>query len=411
MPQKIQHPELLLEALSSFRLKCCLFTLPSGGSASQGRGGLTINHEREEPSPAATASDPPKGRVMLTGRNLRFLAQHLQRSLTKSRWSQWASQACLVLFVTFGATSGLVTAQDALNIPAGGTYVGDMIETYDGFTQPRHEIMLAADEMGRLETVNVIVGQRIEAGHLVAGLEDALQVASLKTAVIQADMVGELDAAKVERELNEIRTKKLRTLAANGMARPDELRRAEADWKIAKARVASIEEQGELRAAERERAEVQLQRRKVFSPAAGVISEVFLSPGEFISPSAPAIAELLVIDELIAVFDVPIQDMAGVEVGRNVQVRLRSDRSSIEAAITSITPKIDGESGTVQVRVMLDNADRKWLSGDRCTLQIHSPDFQPKKAPAAPTNLSSTHREWEVETEKMQQANLVSRRR
>ena len=50
-----------------------LFTLPSGGSASQGRGGLTINHgELEEPSPAAPASDPPGGRVMLTGKHFRF---------------------------------------------------------------------------------------------------------------------------------------------------------------------------------------------------------------------------------------------------------------------------------------------------------------------------------------------------
>ena len=72
-PQQKRCP-LVPENFISFRLKCRLFTLSSGGSASQGRGGLTINHGMREPSPAATASAPPKGRVLLTGKDLRFLA-------------------------------------------------------------------------------------------------------------------------------------------------------------------------------------------------------------------------------------------------------------------------------------------------------------------------------------------------
>ena len=140
--------------------------------------------------------------------------------------------------------------------------------------------------------------------------------------------------------------------------------------RIAEARVSSLLEQALLREAELERAEVQVRRRRVLAPAAGIIAEVFLSPGEYISPSAPAIAELIVVDQLIAVFDVPVQDILSVEVHAAVRVRLRSTGKSIDAAITSITPKIDGESGTVQVRVKLENPIETLLSGDRCTLQI-----------------------------------------
>ena len=251
-----------------------------------------------------------------------------------------------------------------------GAFVGDMMMTYDGFTQPKHEIMLAADEMGRIESIEVVVGEQVQAGQVLARLEDSVQRATLQTSQIQVAMVGEMDAAEVELELNQTRAAKLRDLAAKGMARPDELRRGEADLRIAKARVASMNEQLALRKAELHRAEVMLKRRMVFAPTSGVIAEVFLSPGESVSPSAPSLLELLAVDELVAIFDVPVEDTLALSIGNPVRVRLRSIAKSVDSTISSITPKIDGQSGTVQVRVTLDNADGKLLSGDRCTLQI-----------------------------------------
>jgi multidrug efflux pump subunit AcrA (membrane-fusion protein) len=234
---------------------------------------------------------------------------------------------------------------------AGGrAYVGDLSVTFDGFTQPKHEIMLASDEAGRIASIDVVVGQQVSAGQIVARLENAVQAASLRTAQVQVDMVGEKNAARVELELNELRAEKLRSLAAKNMARPDELRRAEADLKIARARVASMEEQHQLRLAEWERAKVLLDRRLVKAPMNGIVSELFLSPGESVSPSTPSVMEILVVDQLIAIFDVPVQDTFQLQIGHPVRVRL--------------------QSGTVQVRVTLDNADGRLLSGDRCTLQI-----------------------------------------
>ena len=230
--------------------------------------------------------------------------------------------------------------------------------------------MLASDEAGRIASIDVVVGQQVSAGQIVARLENAVQAASLRTAQVQVDMVGEKNAARVELELNELRAEKLRSLAAKNMARPDELRRAEADLKIARARVASMEEQHQLRLAEWERAKVLLDRRLVKAPMNGIVSELFLSPGESVSPSTPSVMEILVVDQLIAIFDVPVQDTFQLQIGHPVRVRLRSLAESVDSTVSSITPKIDGQSGTVQVRVTLDNADGRLLSGDRCTLQI-----------------------------------------
>ena len=255
---------------------------------------------------------------------------------------------------------------------------------YEGFTQPQHDIMVAAAEIGRLDAVHVAVGDRVVAGQVIGQLEDALQAASVEIAEMQAVMTGEWDAAKAEAELNRGRADKLRKLASEGMARPDETLRAEADLQISLARQLAAEEQLRLRGLELKRYRLQLERRKIRSPMDGVISKVFHQAGEYVTPGEPAIVRLLVLDTIDAVFNVPIEDVAGMKPGAPVVVFLRSSSVTLDAHISVIAPDIDGESGTVEVRVQLDNGDRRLLVGDRCTLQLKSRRSRTNAASLAP---------------------------
>lgn len=243
---------------------------------------------------------------------------------------------------------------------------------YEGFTEPRYAIMVAATEIGRLNTVTVEIGDVVKEGQVIGQLEDALQASSVRIAQLQTTMVGELMATEAEAQLHRERAEKLRQLHNDGMARPDEVARAETDKRVAASKLAAAREQLELRKLELERNQVQLERRKIRAPMNGVISEVYRQPGEYITPSDPSIARLLVIDRLFAVFSIPVEDTVEIEVGAPVQVVLRSNAATIDAVISSIAPEIDGESGTVQVRVELDNKMGRLLSGDRCTLRLES---------------------------------------
>jgi RND family efflux transporter MFP subunit len=275
------------------------------------------------------------------------------------------SLAALLLVVALGAAARAVFAQvKHVSSRPSPTMI------YEGFTEPRYDIMVAATEIGRIESVSVEVGDRVEAGQEVGHLEDALQASSVRIAQLQTEMTGELEAARAETELHRSRTQTIRKLAADGMARPDELVRAETDLRIAAARLVAAQEQVSLRKLELERYQLQFERRKIRVPMDGVISEVFHKPGEYLTPGDPAVVRLLVMDKLFGVFNVPVEDTAFMTIGSSVKVHLRSSSRTIEATITSIAPDIDGESGTVQVRVELDNSDRRLLSGDRCTLRL-----------------------------------------
>ncbi len=307
---------------------------------------------------------PLRGRMIKTARPPRTEDIVTRSCYAKMRWTRTVLGMALIICLSTSAKAQRSGESRTASIDSATSMI------YEGFTEPQYDIMVAADELGRLDSIDVEIGDLVEAGQVIGKLEDSLQLISVELARMQSEMTGELDATKAEVERNRSRTLQLRQLVANEMARPDELLRAETDLRIAVARHAAAIEQAELRKLEVRRFEMQVDRRKVRVPRAGVVADVFHHPGEYITPADPAIIRLMVIDKLYAVFNVPVEDTNAMRVGNRARVFLRSSATTREATVTSIAPHIDGESGTVKVRVELDNPDRQLRSGDRCTLQI-----------------------------------------
>lgn len=239
---------------------------------------------------------------------------------------------------------------------------------YDGFMEPAEDVMVSAVEIGRLESVHVEVGDRVVVGQELATLENSLQVISLEIARQQTLMKGELEAALAEHGLHAGRTEQLRALAAMGTARPDELARAEADLLIAQARVLAAREEQQNRILECKRQEIQLERRRIVSPLAGLVARVMRRPGEYISPGDAAIVRVIAKDSLIAVFNLPASDALHLRIGQVVPLRPRTVPRVVEGVVESIAPAIDGESGTVAIRLRIENPDETLFPGDRCVM-------------------------------------------
>lgn len=245
---------------------------------------------------------------------------------------------------------------------------------YDGFTEPKFNVLVAASEMGRLETVEVKVGDRVQRGQLIARLDDELQRQAVVGAKIRAEMRGELEAAQAESELMKLRVDQLRSLADREMARPYELKRAIADWEIAKKQVLAAQEQITLRKHEWARYEEQFRRRRVLAPMDGVVADVFHTPGEYVSPSDPTVIRLLVLNQIVAVFNVPVDEVGRFTLGKRVTVHLSSYPKGVVGKVDTLSPIIDGESGTVEVRILIDNAEGRLRAGDRCHTIGDGPD-------------------------------------
>ncbi|MCO8122209.1 efflux RND transporter periplasmic adaptor subunit [Stieleria sp. TO1_6] len=288
---------------------------------------------------------------------------------------QWA--ICVLL-----STPTLLSAQD--RAPTSSTsrlHRTTVSMDFEGFTTPKYDVLVAATEIGRLEEVNVSVGDRVASGDVIAKLEDGMQIEAVATAQWRAQMHGEIDAAQAETRLMKLRLDQLQTLADRQVARPDELKRALADWEIAMARELSAKEQDKLRGLELSRYQLQLQRRKIRAPMEGVVAEIFRAPGEYITPADPAVIRLVVLDQLYGVFNVPVEDIAVFQVGGKVSVFLMSASKSVSATVDSIAPDIDGESGTIKVKVLIENPNGQLRAGDRCQMKPDQTQAAAKRMP------------------------------
>lgn len=241
---------------------------------------------------------------------------------------------------------------------------------HEGLTYARVEVDVAAAELGRLKELKVKMGDRVRQGDTLASLENEVQAASLEIAKLQAQMSGEIESAAAAMKMQRIKWDRLQQVADAAAVRPDELARAESEYEIADARHRTAVEQQRLRRAEVQRHEINLARRAIIAPVNGVIVEVYHQPGEYVTPSQPAIVRLMDDRVIQATFAIPAREIASIDVGDACQIYLVSIESGVRATISRISPEIDGESSTVRVEVDIPNPDGKYRVGDRCTMEI-----------------------------------------
>ena len=300
----------------------------------------------------------------------------LTSEMIQSKWARRMTRNNLATTVIALVLLGMGSVAQAQYDEMGNEYA------YDGFLEAYEDIMVSAIEVGHVEDVSVKVGDRVEAGQQVARLEDAPQVIAVQIAQLQSEMHGELDAAQAELVINTRRVEQLRSLTAKGNARPDELNRAETDLLVAKARLLAAQEEQSLKQLELKRQQVMLERRRILTPVAGVIAEVRCRRGEYLSPGDAAVVRVVAKDKLLAIFNLPAPSAIGMRVGQTMAVRPLASARVVDGVVHSIAPAIDSESGTVAVRILVENADESLYPGDRCVLPNLAPRPQQATRPS-----------------------------
>jgi RND family efflux transporter MFP subunit len=239
----------------------------------------------------------------------------------------------------------------------------------DGFTEPFRAIAVATAETGVVVAVEVRPGDSVQAGQLLARLDSDIHEALLKIAQQTMQSRGRIESAQAELDLRRQRLEKFEALRAKGHARQEELERARADVAIAEAQLHSAQEELLVRQLEYEKAKAQLERRSIRAPSAGVVTEVHKEAGEIVAPNDPVILKLVQLDPLLATFPVPIRQAGSLAKGNRVVVRLLNGRERVEGVVHFVSPVINAESGTLLVKVRLDNPEGRLHSGERCVLE------------------------------------------
>jgi len=212
-------------------------------------------------------------------------------------------------------------------------------------------------------------GDEVQAEQVVAKLDTRVQELQLEIATQQASTTSQLTAAQQAFEKRQTIAARLSQLKARGHASQSEIIRSEMELSIAQAKMLAAQEEQAVRQIERRRAKVQLDRRTIVSPFNGVVSKVHAREGEFLSPLHPEVVTIIQVDKLLATFAIPSSQIKEFAVGKEFNLEMENG-TTIVAEVYRVGVSTDAQSGTVEVKMEIENSQRDIRSGEILTLNI-----------------------------------------
>jgi membrane fusion protein, multidrug efflux system len=219
------------------------------------------------------------------------------------------------------------------------------VAPHDGLIEPHEVVQISSQVPGILAEVMVERGDQVEAGQILARLQDGLERIALDLARAKVDFSGRRAARHeelVESQLVSVSTK-------------DEL---DTETRI-----------NELQAAD---AAERLALRTVVSPVRGVVTERFRAPGEYVGQEP--IVTIACLDPLNVEVIVPVERLGSIRKGMRAEVRPAPPVTGVYAGKVVIVDRvIDAASGTFRVRVELPNHDYSLPAGVKCQVSFLQP--------------------------------------
>jgi RND family efflux transporter MFP subunit len=253
----------------------------------------------------------------------------------------------------------------------------------EGYTEPYRSVDVASPEQGIVTEVPVQVGDFVRKDQVVARLDDELHVILLEAARERKDSLGRRESAEAELRLRRTRHEKLVELRAGGFGRFEEVQRALADMEIAEAELKSVLDDLADKHWQYQKSNAELRRRVVLAPMDGVIVARLKEPGEFVAPNEPNVVTIVELDPLVARFSMKRSLARHLGVGEEVSVSVDGTGKVVTGIVDVVSPVIDAQSGTIKVKIRIDNPRRLIPSGERCTIDIRINDYPPTEEPVS----------------------------
>jgi RND family efflux transporter MFP subunit len=280
------------------------------------------------------------------------------KPLTNSHFKTFAVLATLTLIIV-----GIISSTAYAIAPQGE------LEEIEGFTQPFRKIDLSSDETGAIATLAIREGDRVEAGDVVANLDSRVQDIQLQIAKKMASSTSQRSAAAKSLTKRRAISQRLEQMHTQGHASESEIIRADLELSIAESKYNTAVEEAAIREIEVQRAAVQLQRRTITAPFNGQIAKIHSREGEFLSPLHPEICTIVQTDKLLATFNVTSDQARQFVAGQSYELRLENGET-VSGEVYIIGVETDPQSGTVEIKLVIDNSDYRIRSGENVTLNI-----------------------------------------
>ncbi|MEW6367447.1 MAG: efflux RND transporter periplasmic adaptor subunit [Acidobacteriota bacterium] len=246
----------------------------------------------------------------------------------------------------------------------------DAVLNASGYVTPRRKATVAAKITGQVKEILVEEGMRVQAGQVLARLDDSEYKAGLDVAVAEREVavrsVAEAEANAAEAERTVWRTRELKD---KGFSTQEDLDRALTNLDVAKARLALARKTVEAAERRIEVAQRNLDNCTVRAPFDGIAVSKDAQPGEIVSPvsagggfTRTGISTIVDMESLEIEVDVNESYIARVQPGQPVEATLDAYPDwRIPAKVRTTIPTADRQKATVKVRISFDKLDPRIL--------------------------------------------------
>ncbi|MGW1419403.1 efflux RND transporter periplasmic adaptor subunit [Bradyrhizobium manausense] len=256
-----------------------------------------------------------------------------------------------------------------------------------GYVVARRKATIAAEVTGKVVDLLVDEGMVVQAGQVLARLDDVLAdkdyaLAQARAEASEAAMAAiAADLVDAERILN-----RTQTLSGKNYATEADLTKAQARAGVLRAQLHQAEAQLAAARLEAQRSGEVLGKHRIRAPFAGVVVDRSAQPGEMISPlsagggfTRTGICTIVDMDSIEIEVDVNEASIGRLHAGTRVEAVLDAYPDwRIPGAVIAIVPTANREKATVKVRVGMDVKDARILPDMAIKVT-----FQEDGAPAA----------------------------
>jgi len=286
----------------------------------------------------------------------------MQRSSDTAALPAALIAACLVLALSALSATGCgetppsgsaSTGEPALLVEMATAGTRDLDVTVEavGTAYASGQVDIRPQVDGTLVTAPFVEGSDVEAGQVLARLDDSKPRASL--ALVEA----QLDSARAKLAVAAERLGRYKHLAAEELVSREEYATLDSDHKAAAAQVR--EHEAEVRLAQRN-----LEDYTLKAPISGRMGIRYVDVGNYIE-SGTVLATLVATDPVEVLFTLPSTAIQGIEVGQEAEIRETEGVRAVlgRGRIRVIDPRVDTDTRMVSVKALVPNADEKLKAG------------------------------------------------
>jgi RND family efflux transporter MFP subunit len=239
-----------------------------------------------------------------------------------------------------------------------------------GYVTARRAATASSKVTGKVVEVLIEEGMKVQAGQVLARLDDTNVKASLNVAQAQLES-SQKGVEETRAQLKQAEAELQRTTELNkqNIASQSELDNAEANAKTLRARLARMASDVTVAERQVELWQQQLDDLTIRAPFAGIVTAKNSQPGEMISPisagggfTRTGIGTIVDMESLEIEIDVNESFINRVEAGQPVEATLDAYAQwKIPCKVIAIIPTADRQKSTVKVRVGFDKLDPRIL--------------------------------------------------